>query len=77
MSVYTSQHHIDEVERRIAPIATKRLGHALYRQRCQAGAGTAAVPGVDERTLHDFESGHRRPDLTMVIAMLDVYGCSL
>jgi len=77
MSTFTSQRDLDEVELRIAAIHDKRLGQALSWQRHKAGADPAAVPGVDEGVLDDFESGRRRPDAAAVIAIMDVYGCSL
>ena len=77
MSTFTSQRDLDEVELRIAAIPDKRLGQALSWQRHKAGADPAAVPGMDEGVLDDFESGRRRPDAAAVIAIMDVYGCSL
>src|SRR5664280_2923741 len=76
MSTFTSQRDLDEVELRIAAIPDKRLGQALSWQRLK-GADPAVVPSFDEGVLDDFESGRRRPDAAAVIAILDVYGCSL
>ncbi|HZM66317.1 MAG TPA: hypothetical protein VFC16_08460, partial [Nakamurella sp.] len=67
MSTFTSQRDLDEVELRIAAIPDKRLGQALSWQRHKAGADPAAVPGMDEGVLDDFESGRRRPDAAAVI----------
>src|ERR1700730_18244977 len=77
MSACISQRDLDEVDRRIAPIKAKRLGQALYQQRNKAGVGAAALPGIDERALDDFESGRRRPDGATVITIMDICGCSL
>src|SRR5450759_3392058 len=76
MSTFTSQRDLDEVELRIAAIPDKRLGQALSWQRLK-GADPAVVPSFDEGVLDDFESGRRLPDAAAVIAIMDVYGCSL
>jgi hypothetical protein len=77
MSAYLYQADLDAIERRIAPLSSKRLGQALLRQRTQAGAGKATVTGFGEAELDDFETGRRRPDAATVGAILRVYGCFL